>query len=430
MEKDDPYKKYVLPNGLTAITYNLHGLMASSIYVYVKVGPVYENKITSGLSHFTEHLPFLGTKKYPKNKNLEQATKNMGAYYNAYTGRTETSYFINLPFTEILKGIDLLYELVFNPLLREKDLESEKKVVLSEYQDYWQIPDNQFNNESWERRFKQKDHPYTIQAFGTPDNIKGFTKKNVLDWRNKYYNPNNMVIAVSGNMDEKMVKREILNTFGKEKSKKVPSLKRQKLNDYSDFSIYYHKLARPQTSFYIDYPAFGNKEISREKLTASLLLASILYERLREELRERKKLLYRFRVHNNYFQWAGVMTINGSVSKEDLIICIETINKTISTIKEKGISKKELQIHKNYFNKSDIMKIDSPNSINRYLALQAIDYEEVFLPKDYIKLTNKITADEINDLARQILNNKKVNISIMGNHSEKEITTIKKIFRS
>ena len=278
-------------------------------------------------------------------------------------------------------------------------------------------------------RFKQENHPYTLQAFGTPKNITAFTRKNIIDWRNKYYKPSNMILVIAGNFSKKSVIKSVENTFGKEKSGKKIEEPKFSSGDYSSFNIFQHKIKQPQTRFYIDHPSFGLKEKNRKQLITQNILRAIVNERLCEKLRENEQLLYRISLSNTMFKWLGATSIRGSVSKEKLIKALQSIKDVVDIVQNKGVSKKEVSLYKNFISKNNMMRFDFPNSINKYLATQLIDDLEILFPEDFASTAKQITVNDINKLAKSLFNNKKVNISLMGNHSKTEVEKIKTLFR-
>lgn len=433
MSKKYPYKEFVLPNKLKVLFYPMDSVMSAYAVVYVRVGAVYEKQKQRGISHFVEHIPFLGTKKYPTSLALAQAADEIGAIYNGRTDRFKTHYLIKLPYTNMDAGIDFLYNFVFNPLNKSKDIERERSVILSEYNDFWHNPDRKFNHEFWRRRFKQKEHPYSYRPLGIPEAIKSMDKEKILDWREQYYNPANMILSIAGNINEQRLIKKLKTTFGREKTGIESKEPKFDPNDYSSFLSYLQKEPRPQIRFFVTFPAFGHKQVSRRKEMQLVLLKDILggspASRLYHRLRRKERFVYSAGCNVNINPWMGAFYVWGSVSLEKLLPTMTSIKQELDLVIKNGVTEKEMDVSRKYMAAERLMYFDNPESIAHYFARQVFDKKEIWFPEKYIKEAEKITKEELNDLAKEIIDYSKVNISLLGNVPDKIIKAIEKIFR-
>jgi len=433
MVKKYPYKEIVLPNKLKLLLYPMESVLSVHLVTFVRVGAVYEKEKERGISHFTEHMPFLGTKKFQGPLALSRQELKIGAKDNGWTDRFNTRYFVILPYLNIAKGIELLYQLVFKPLLKKSDVEKEKGVILSEFNDFWHNPDLRFNYETWRKRFKQKKHPYSYRAVGIPDTINSITQKDILSWREKYYNPSNMILSIVGKFDENKTIKIIENTFAKENAGLKAKEPKFNTKDYSNFLVFRQKEPRQQIKFFISFPAFGRKEISRTKRIQLHLLNHIFGEgsasRLFQTLREKERLVYRIGSDLHLHTWMGALEIWGSTPIQKLLPAMKLIKQEIDKIVEDGVSQKEIKLSRNYINAITLMRFDNPESITYYFGYQAFDEEEIWFPEDYTREANKITKNELDELAREIIDYKKVNISLMGNVPQKTLKSVENIFK-
>lgn len=433
MTKKHPYKEVVLPNKLKVLLYPMESVMSVHMVVFVKVGAIYEKQDERGISHFTEHMAFLGTKKYPSPLATSQAAQKFGAKNNASTSRLRTLYWVSLPYTNVADGIDLLYQFVFEPLIKDADVNKEKGVILSEYNDFWHNPDRRFNHESWRKRFRQREHPYSYRALGLPKTIKSFEKKDILAWRQKNYHPANMIVSVTGNVDENQILKIIEKSFGKKRAGVKRKEPKFNTNDYSNFSTFIQKEKRPQIKFIISFPAFGRKEFNRRKRMQLGLLNRIFgvgpASRLFQRLREKEKLVYRVGSEANLHTWMGALEIWGSVPVEKLQPAMKILREEIDKLIKGGVSQKEMELSRNQMKAYTLMRFDNPESIAYFFGYQVFDEEEVWFPEDYIREFKKITKRQLGNLAKEIINYSKVNISLMGDIPQKKIKEVEQIFK-
>lgn len=433
MTKKHPYKKIVLPNKLTVLLYQMKSVMTVFAILYVRVGAVYEPNKLRGISHFTEHVAFLGTKKYPTPLAISQEVQRLGARYNGWCDRFRTEYWTSLPYTNISAGIDLLYQLTFEPLTKKSDVAKEKGVILSEYNDFWHDPDKRFNHESWRKRFKQRKHPYSYDAIGIPETIKTINQEKILYWMNKYYRPANMILSTAGKVDESLILKVIKNSFGKRKAGVKRKEPKFNTKDYSNFNIYYQKESRPQIRFIVTFPAFGQQEAGRPKRMRLNLLEYIFgggpASRLFQRLREKERFAYSVGSSINLHTWMGAFIIWGSVPVEKLEQTMKIIREETDKLVDKGVTEKEIELAKNYLSASALMKFDNPESIAIYLAGQVFDDEKVWFPEDYIRQANKIKKEQLDKLAKEIIDYSKVNISFLGRVPDKTLKEAVKVFK-
>ncbi|MDP3955596.1 MAG: pitrilysin family protein [bacterium] len=433
MSKGLPYQKFCLTNGLTVILYPMSSVRSVYAVLYVRAGAVYEKENERGISHFAEHAAFLGTKKYPSPLAISLGTENLGASLNGETNKFYTQYWIRLPGVNVAEGIELLRQIVFEPILSEKAILGERGVVLSEFNDFWHNPERRFGYEFWRRRFKREDHPYGWRALGVPETIETFNKEQVVGWRGRYYCPANMILAVAGNLGGKQFRKLVENNFTKREKGIKANEPKFDPNDYSDFTLYYQEENRPQIKFEISFPAFGWRQASRRKRATLGLLNRVFgggtASRLFQRLREKERFVYGVGSDINlHYSWLGNLGIFGSVPIDKLIPSMRAMKEEINLLIKNGVNEREIEIAKNFATASSLMSFDSPENIAYYLGSQEFDGEEIWLPERYVEEGTKVTKKEIDDLAREIFNYQKMNIGLLGKIPPETLKEIKSAF--
>jgi len=434
MQRVHPFERIILPNGLTVLAYQMKDVMSAFAALYVRVGAVYEKGSERGISHFTEHAALLGTKKYPSPLEISQTTQNLGATYDGWTDRFSTLYWVKLPHTNLKTGIDFLGQLVFEPLLNEESILKEKTVVLSEFNDFWQDPERRFEHETWRKRFKAKEHPYSYRSLGIPETIRAFDKKAVVDLRHKYYHPANMILSLAGNFEAEKLVPSIEKAFGKEKAGKKSKEPKFASDDYSPFSLYFQKEPRDQIYFILSFPAFGWREVKRKERLTLRLLNHILgvgpASRLFQRIREKERLVYRVSSNVILHPWMGALEIWGTVPKDKLLATMRIVMQEVENVTKFGVKRKEITLAKNFISASTLMRFDNPEAIAYFFGDQEFNEEEIWPPERYISEAEKITKGEIDALAKKIFDYKRVNINLLGNIPQKALTQIENLFRS
>lgn len=203
---------FTLDNGLQVIVVKNEVSPAVSIGVLYFVGTADDPPDTVGLSHFLEHMMFKGTKKVPGDKFNEEVSR-VGGRANAYTTFDLTFYETEVPLASLEEIIEKEADRMVNLTYKEKDVESERKVVEEEYG--YRIG-NDSHGPITELFYNAKYlyHPYGVLPIGYPHHIKNYNKDNAYAWYKKWYKPNNAVLVVSGNVTVESVKKLAEKYFG------------------------------------------------------------------------------------------------------------------------------------------------------------------------------------------------------------------------
>jgi predicted Zn-dependent peptidase len=117
------------------------GVRSVALGAWVRAASLNETPETMGVSHMLEHMVFKGTEKRTA-KDLALSLETLGGSLDAYTSREHTSYQARVLDEHVEIAADVLADLVFNPLLRQTDLDLERKVVLEEINTVDDTPDD------------------------------------------------------------------------------------------------------------------------------------------------------------------------------------------------------------------------------------------------------------------------------------------------
>jgi len=428
----DNFQKFILSNGLTVLLYHMDSVMSTSAILFVRTGAVFEKEKERGISHLVEHSAFIGTQKYPSSEIISKTAENLGIFYGGGTSKDSTYYTIKAPHMNFRTGLELLSQFLFAPLLQEQQIVKEKEAILSEYGDFWNDPVRRFEHEIWRKRFSEDDHPYSWRPMGKPETIKNLNLKLVLDWREKYYYPANMILSIAGNFESEQLKDTIQELFGQGETKSPQEEPKFSQDGYSGFTIYHQDDERRQITFNLTFPAFGSREVDRtERIKLRLLdiiLGSARSSRLYMRLREKERLIYRMFCERRLLSWMGALVIEGSTPVEKLTKTLSAVKEEIDNLLEKGINEEELNLAKNLSAAQALMQFDNTSEIANYFANESFYEQEIWFPERRIEVINKIRASELNELARKIFNFSKLNLGLLGNISPANLKEVKNIF--
>ncbi len=427
------FQKHVLPNGLTVLLYQMDSVKSVYLELLVRVGGVYESDEEQGISHFVEHASLLGTKKYKTKLDIARHAERIGASFNGSTNRFSTIYWVKLPYNNVLEGLDLLHQFVFDPVLDRSEILRDKKIVLTEFNDYWGNPEKRFWREVWTNRFVKKDHPYSREVLGNPNSIEDFNEVKVKSWRDKHYHPNNMILTLAGNFSTGEITENINELFGAKKrglSSVRPVFSEE---DYSDFKIYGQDDSRSQMPLNISFPAFGSKGTTRkERMTLGIInyvLTSGTGARLFQRLRYKEGLVYSVNGRITIFDWLGAYEVESSASLENIMSVFKILKEELDKLIDGGITDEELDLARGFMNYSSLLNFDNPVDIAHYVIGQEFNYDEIWFPEKYIEESKKITKKDVSLMIKEIFDYSKINISLLGNIPANTIKYIENIFK-
>ena len=190
-------KVTTLSNGLRVATENT-GLQTATVGLYIDAGSRWESENTNGTAHFLEHMIFKGTQRRTQ-QQLELEIENMGAHLNAYTSREHTVYFTKSLSVDVPRCIDILADILNNPLLPEAAIERERDVILREMEEVEKNVEEVIFDYLHQTAFQGTPLSYSI--LGPTKNIRKITRSDLISYINTHYHPARIVLAGAGGVD-------------------------------------------------------------------------------------------------------------------------------------------------------------------------------------------------------------------------------------
>ncbi len=390
-------QKIKLKNGLTVI-YQKKETNSVAIEFLVKVGSNNETKSERGISHFLEHMVFEGTKKRPTSQEIANEIEKIGGDLNAYTSSERTCFFVKVLNKHFDIGLDVLTDILQNPLFSEKGIEKEKKIVIKEI--------DMVNDEP---RFYQwilfeKNifdlHPAKFPTYGDKKVIQQLTRKKVLDYYNKYYNPNNIVLSIVGNIPNWRKKVEQKFTRSAQKTITLPSTKEPLSKK--------NKIKKEKRKITNTYFVLGYKTISRKHPDSYTLdvISGILGRGqsgwMFQEIRSKLGLAYEVGTQHACDGDYGYFAIYLSTDRKKVPIAKKAVLKKLNDLN--NLSEKELNESKTYLEGNYLLETED----NQKLADALVFWEQVEKAEQitqYIKKIKKVSTKDIKRVIKKYFKN-------------------------
>lgn len=206
------FERTVLPAGPRVISARLPAARSVSIAAYVLAGSRLETAGQVGVAHFMEHLTFKGTEAYPTTRAISEAIEGVGGSFNAATDRESTVYWVRVPLREVERAMEVLGELIVRPRLDERDIESERAVIIEEIRSYLDDP-----SEYCQILFQTAmfgDGPLGREICGEEADIRALPSSAIHDFWKMAYRPTNTVVAVVGDIGHDRATALTARAFG------------------------------------------------------------------------------------------------------------------------------------------------------------------------------------------------------------------------
>src|SRR5215469_11072279 len=197
------YKRTTLPNGLRLLTSHMPGMRSASIVFFFTVGSRYEENAIAGISHFIEHMLFKGTRHYPTARLISEAIEGVGGNFNASTGKELTSYTARVPAEHLSLVVNVLADMIRQPLFEPAEIEKERGVILEELSSTRDDPQEWVNllidQTMW------PGLPLGRDDGGFEETVAKLQRHEMLNYLDEYYRPNSLVISIAGNIDQAQI---------------------------------------------------------------------------------------------------------------------------------------------------------------------------------------------------------------------------------
>ncbi len=212
------YNLFKLDNGLRVVVENIDYVNSVSVGLWIKSGSRNEEKYNNGISHFIEHMLFKGTANRTA-LEIAESIEDVGGQINAFTGKEATCFYVKVLDTHLDLAIDVLADMLFNSKFLPEDIEKEKGVIVEEINMSEDLPEDVLSD--LHNKAMWGNDSISLPILGNADTVKSFNRKQLLEYINSRYIPENSVISIAGKVNlknvEKLIEKYFKNWCGKDK---------------------------------------------------------------------------------------------------------------------------------------------------------------------------------------------------------------------
>ena len=213
-------QRRTLENGLQVLVMEEHSAPLMCSFLWYRVGMRSEGPGEAGLSHFLEHMLFKGTEKY-SGREMDKLITERGGYYNGFTSMDTTAYVETMAPSNLDLALEMESQRMAHALLAADDVESEKGVVISEFEMSENSPSFLLRQKVMEAQFPGQ--PYGRQIIGSKDDLHALTQETVRAYYQHHYAPNNATLVVVGDVKAEDVFAQAEKHFGPIPKAEIPA---------------------------------------------------------------------------------------------------------------------------------------------------------------------------------------------------------------
>lgn len=403
---------HTLSNGIQVVTEPMNYLKSAAVGVWIKVGSAYEQADNNGIAHVIEHMVFKGTYKRDARTIADEMTA-IGGNVDAYTTKESTSFYARTLKDYLPRAIDILSDMLLNSRFDEEDLKKELGVILEEIDMYDDSPEDivheQLQKAIW------KDHPLGYLISGDKEVVRHFTRAQVLEFMNRYYVADRMLISVAGAFDENETLALLEKAFGGVPKGMTP---KPMLPPVYHPSLYCQNKDIEQVHLVMAYDCITYRDAQRYVCTiVNNLLGGNLNSRLFQVIREELGLAYTVYSYGSAYDQAGLFQIYAAVNQNQVEEVTKAIIGVINAFKTKGITSHELAIAKDQIRAELILSSESTQNRMNFNGRSVLQYGTVVSLSEELELLEAITARDIADFANRYFQQSTMSLSLVGDLS-------------
>lgn len=392
--------------------------------VWVGVGGRHENKNNKGMAHFLEHVAFKGTKKYSC-RQIKESLEGVGGSLNGFTAEEFTCYLTKVPSKYLNLGLEILSDMVFNPLIKKEDTEKERTVILEEIKMYKDLP--QHYVQELLDLLLWPNHPLGLSLTGSIESIEKIGHQEMIEFQKDYYRSDNIVVAACGNLEHAQLVEKIKKISPKNKAQnEIRFLKAEDKQSCPRLNLFFKETE--QSHLAMGFLGLPREHADRHVLgLLNVILGANMSSRLFEEIREKRGLAYAIHSHTKNLNDTGCFTIDAGVDNKKVYDTVKLILSQLKKIKEEEVKKNEFLRAKEYYTGQLMLGLEDTLEHMFWIGESTASLNKTFTLEEILSRIKKIGIADIRRVANNIFKGDRVNLAIIGPDIKSEEKRIKEL---
>ena len=396
-----------LDNGFRIVSEQMSGLKSASVGIWINTGGRNETLKQNGIAHFLEHMAFKGTQSRSA-LDIAQAIENVGGYINAYTSKEMTAYYARVLENDVPLAIDVISDILLNPIFDQRELETERGVILQEIGQSLDTPDDVIFD--WLQEAAFPDQPLGRTILGPSELVKNFSREDLLEFVSEQYGPEQMVLSAAGSVDHEKIVSQVKLLF----DKKEPISKAAMISSkYNGGEKQVDKnLEQAHFALAFEAPGYRDETIYTSQIY-SIALGGGMSSRLFQEIREKRGLCYTIFAQGGAYSDTGLLTIYSGTSADSLK---DLSDITISEMKRMAIDFEQIELDRARVQMKAglLMGLESASARAERLARMLTIWDRIPTLDGIVKKIDAVDLNDVRHFSDSIISNKKPTLSTYG----------------
>ncbi|MBI2634473.1 insulinase family protein [Candidatus Peregrinibacteria bacterium] len=411
------FRKTTLENGIRVVTEKLSGTQAVTVLILVGAGSRYETQEIRGISHFLEHMFFKGGNKYKNTKEVSEAIDSVGGEFNAFTGKEYAGYYVKVAGENFKVACDVLSDMLLNAKFPQVEIEKERGVILEEFNMYQDTPMYQIGWNFEELVFGNQ--PLGWDQIGTKELINTVMHEDFKKYNGKLYTPDNLVIAVAGNVDHGNVVEMIGGCFDRLEGEKAYNFDGLKKIDGGRLSLKEKKTEQAHVA--LGFPAYKESHPDYWALKLlSVILGGNMSSRMFLGVREAHGLAYYIHTSVDSYADSGLLVTNAGVDLKRIDQAITGIIEEYRKVRDEDVPEAELKKAKSYLKGKMILNLEDSEEFAHLLAKYELLRGGAVDPAEITKKIDAVAVADVARVAKDIFKEEGMKLAVIGPYGEKE----------
>jgi len=398
-------KRSVHSSGLRIVTEEVPSVRSAAIGIWVNVGSRDEAPATAGASHFLEHLLFKGTTRRTA-LQISAAVESVGGEMNAFTSKEYTCFWARVIDTDLPMAIDVVSDLITSSVVTALDVDAERKVVLEEIAMRDDDPSDLVHDLFSDTYYG--DTAIGRPILGTVKSISEMSRATVFNYYKKKYLPQDLVVAVSGNIKHKRVVAMVEDALSRDnflQQSATPAIRPSTpIKNSKQQSVgLLHKKSEQAHMF---YGLEGVARADQRRFAMGVLCAALgggMSSRLFQEIREKRGLAYSVYSYAQQFAGSGTLGFYAGCNPAKALEVVSIMRDVLADVVAHGLTHEEIERAKGAVRGSLVLSQEDTGSRMSRIGKNEIVYGQVMDFDDILKEISRVSAADISEIASEFL---------------------------
>ena len=385
-----------LPNGFRIVTEAMPGLKSASVGIWITAGGRHERLEQNGIAHFLEHMAFKGTEKRSSLRIAEEI-EDVGGYINAYTSREMTAFYARVLENDVALALDVIADIVLNPVFDPKEIETERHVILQEIGQALDTPDDIIFD--WLQEACYPDQPFGRTILGPTERVSSFTREDLTSFVAEHYSPDRMILSAAGAVDHDAIVAQAEALFGARKAGGGGLIQPAKFKGSERREV--KALEQVHFALAFDAPSYLAPNVYDAQIYA-MALGGGMSSRLFQKIREERGLCYTIFAQSGAYEDAGQITIYAGTSEAEIgdltRLTVEELKRASDDMTEAEVARARVQLKAGM-----LMGLESPSSRAERLARLLHIWGRVPTPEEAVAKIDAVTTADVRAYAAEMV---------------------------